>query len=53
LFTLKQARTKTAAFVEKAHGRIEKRTIELALGLEGHRPFLSFSIGPGWPRPSK
>jgi predicted transposase YbfD/YdcC len=47
LFTLKQARTKTAAFVEKAHGRIEKRTIELALGLEGHRPVPEFL---DWPR---
>ena len=47
LFTLKGARTRSATFYDKAHGRIETRTIEVALGIEGHRPVPEFL---DWPK---
>ncbi len=47
MFALKGARTKSATFTEKAHGRIEQRTVKVALGIEGHRPVPEFL---DWPR---
>jgi len=46
LFSLKGARVESRTSFNKAHGRIEKRTITVALGLEGHRPVPEFLDWP-------
>ncbi|MDR3706944.1 MAG: hypothetical protein P4L33_01480 [Capsulimonadaceae bacterium] len=47
LFTLRGARIKSATFTEKAHGRIEQRTIAVALGIEGNSSVPAFL---DWPK---
>ncbi len=46
LFALKGARVRSRTFFNKAHGRIEERSISVALGLEGHRPVPEFLDWP-------